>query len=172
MVEVVIPNDQPIPASRSIPAGRSVSSILGIVQVGIDHRIAIEKKDSPQFIRRSGQSSDEDDVDDAELDVEPDAPDPDSGLDPEEPDPEPSVDALSEALELAPFLSVPSAVDFLLPAAAERRSFLAQPEPLNTMAGGANALRTGPEPHSGQVLGDGSWTPWMTSNRRRQAAQS
>ena len=55
--------------------------------------------------------------------------------------------------------------------AADRRSFLAQPEPLKTIVGGANALRMGPEPHSGQASGAGSFTPWMTSKRRPHAAQ-
>jgi hypothetical protein len=56
--------------------------------------------------------------------------------------------------------------------AAARRSFLAQPEPLKWIAGGANAFRIGPAPHSGHADGPSSWTPWMTSNRRPQAAQS
>ena len=113
---------------------------------------------------------------DVESPPEPDEPDPDEPdpdePEPDEPEPDPPPDALSDEVESAPFLSAPSGVDFLLPAAAERRSFFAQPEPLNTIAGGANALRTGPDPHSGQLSGDGSWTPWMTSNRRPQAAQS
>jgi hypothetical protein len=123
------------------------------------------------FTRRSCQSPDEDDVDGVD-DVGLDEPDLVSPPEPDEPDPDPPPDALSDEVESAPFLSAPSGVDFLLPAAAERRSFFAQPEPLNTIAGGANALRTGPDPHSGQLSGDGSWTPWMTSNRRPQAAQS
>lgn len=52
------------------------------------------------------------------------------------------------------------------------RSFFAQPEPLKWTAGAAMALRTGPEPHNGQALGGSACTPWMTSNRRPQAAQS
>jgi hypothetical protein len=52
-----------------------------------------------------------------------------------------------------------------------RRSFLAQPEPLKWMAGAANALRTGPPPHSGQVVGGSAWTPCMTSKRWPHAAQ-
>jgi hypothetical protein len=56
--------------------------------------------------------------------------------------------------------------------AAARRSFFAQPEPLKWMAGGAKALRTGAPPHSGHAVGPSAWTPWMTSNRRPQAAQS
>ena len=37
-----------------------------------------------------------------------------------------------------------------------RRSFFAQPEPLKWIAGAANALRTGPLPHSGQLVGPSS----------------
>jgi hypothetical protein len=55
---------------------------------------------------------------------------------------------------------------------AARRSFFAQPDPLKWIAGAANALRTGPDPHNGQVVGGSAWTPWMTSNRRPHAAQS
>jgi hypothetical protein len=55
---------------------------------------------------------------------------------------------------------------------AARRSFFAHPDPLKWIAGGANAFRTGPEPHSGHAAGGASWTPWMTSNRRPHAAQS
>jgi hypothetical protein len=60
--------------------------------------------------------------------------------------------------------------------AAERllacRSFFAQPEPLKWTVGAAMALRTGPEPHSGQADGGSPYTPWTTSKRRPQAAQS
>ena len=52
------------------------------------------------------------------------------------------------------------------------RSFFAQPDPLKWTAGAAMALRTGPEPHNGQALGGSACTPWMTSKRRPQAAQS
>jgi hypothetical protein len=41
-------------------------------------------------------------------------------------------------------------------AAADRRSFLAQPEPLKWTDGAEMALRTGPEPHSGQLVGGSS----------------
>jgi hypothetical protein len=57
-------------------------------------------------------------------------------------------------------------------AAADRRSFLAQPEPLKWIEGAEIALRTGPEPHSGQLVGGASWTPWITSKRRPQAAHT
>jgi hypothetical protein len=67
----------------------------------------------------------------------------------------------------SPLVPVPAAVR--LPA---RRSFLAQPDPLKWTAGAANALRTGPDPHSGQDVGGSAWTPWMTSNLLPQAAQS
>lgn len=84
-------------------------------------------------------------------------------------------------LEAEPSLferSVPgvSPEEALLPVdadAADRRSFFAQPLPLNTIAGGANALRIEPsEPHSGQKFGPGSWTPWRMSVRCPQTAQT
>jgi hypothetical protein len=53
-----------------------------------------------------------------------------------------------------------------------RRSFFAQPVPLKWTAGAAKALRTGPPPHDGQLVGPSAWTPWMTSNRVPQLAQS
>jgi hypothetical protein len=56
--------------------------------------------------------------------------------------------------------------------AVERRSFLAQPDPLKWIAGAVKALRTGPPPHEGQLVGPSAWTPWMTSNRVPQLAQS
>jgi len=44
------------------------------------------------------------------------------------------------------------------------RSFFAQPEPLNTTAGAANALRSVPSaPQTGQNRGAGTSMPWMTS---------
>jgi hypothetical protein len=58
------------------------------------------------------------------------------------------------------------------PVFAARRSFLAQPEPLKWTAGAAMALRTGPFPHNGQLPGGSSWSPWITSKRRPQAAQT
>ena len=105
--------------------------------------------------------------------------DPDEPLEPESPpapdeplEPEPPVDPVSVDPEPTSPLSPPSVADFLPAVAAARRSFFAQPEPLKTIVGGAKALRTGPDPHDGQVSGEGSWTPWMTSKRRPQAAQS
>ena len=74
-------------------------------------------------------------------------------------------------------LAVPSPEPSLLDeddgdALVARRSFLAQPLPLKWMAGGANALRTGPAPHSGHEVGPSSVMPWTTSKRRPQAAQA
>jgi hypothetical protein len=57
-------------------------------------------------------------------------------------------------------------------AAAEWRSFFAQPEPLKWTDGAEIALRTGPEPQSGQLVGGSPWTPWTTSKRRPQAAHT
>jgi hypothetical protein len=51
------------------------------------------------------------------------------------------------------------------------RSFLAQPEPLKTMAGAETALRTGP-PHALHVVGPSSCTPWITSTRVPQTVQA
>ena len=116
------------------------------------------------FIRRSGQSLVDDDGDDL------------VGAGPEG-DPASPLDVLSPedpvALFSPPALSVPvSSVAFLPPAPElDRRSFFAQPEPLNTIVGGANAFLMGPDPHSGHASGAGSLTPWMTSKRRPHAAQ-
>jgi hypothetical protein len=111
------------------------------------------------FIRRSGQSLvDEDDVDLDDVD----------GDD----DPASPLELVSPAAAVVLFSPLPlSSVAFLPPAPLERRSFFAQPEPLKTMAGGAKALRIGPDPHSGHASGAGSLTPWMTSKRRPHAAQ-
>jgi hypothetical protein len=115
------------------------------------------------FIRRSGQSLVEDDEEvdlvDAELDE-----DPVSAL------VDVSDDDVSDDDAVALFSPLSSA-GFLPPPELERRSFLAHPEPLNTIVGGAKALRIGPDPHSGHDSGDGSLTPWMTSKRRPHAAQ-
>lgn len=100
--------------------------------------------------------------------VEPDDDEPED--EPAEPDDVPSPpDVVSEEDEL--LFSPLSSDDFLPLLAADRRSFFAQPEPLKTIVGGANALRIGPEPHSGHASGAGSFTPWMTSKRRPHAAQ-
>jgi hypothetical protein len=115
------------------------------------------------FIRRSGQSLvEEDDVDLDDVDADE--------------DPVSVPDVLSAAGAVVPLspLALPlslSSVDFFPPVELERRSFLAQPEPLNTIVGGAKALRMGPDPHSGHASGAGSLTPWMTSKRRPHAAQ-
>jgi hypothetical protein len=58
---------------------------------------------------------------------------------------------------LAPSLT---ASDFL--ALVERRSTFAQPVPLNTIAGGANALRID-APQTGHERVVSSWTPWRIS---------
>ncbi len=57
--------------------------------------------------------------------------------------------------------------------ALELRSFFAQPEPLNTIAGGANPLRIVPSaPHSGQKRGPSSLIPWRMSVLCRQTVQA
>jgi hypothetical protein len=68
--------------------------------------------------------------------------------------------------------SAPSADDPPVDGAGGRRSFLAQPDPLKWTAGAPIALRTGPEPQSGQEAGGSPYTPWIASNRRPQAEQS
>jgi hypothetical protein len=68
--------------------------------------------------------------------------------------------------------SDPSFAEASFDLAALRRSFFAQPDPLKWMAGAANALRTGPEPHSGQLVGGSASTPWIASKRRPHAEQS
>ena len=62
--------------------------------------------------------------------------------------------------------------DSLLDEAAERRSFFAHPEPLKWTAGEEIAFLTGPPPQRAHASGASAWTPWMTSKRRPQAAQS
>jgi hypothetical protein len=49
--------------------------------------------------------------------------------------------------------------------AAALRSFFAQPDPLNTIVGGAKPFRTSFEWQTGQWVGPLSWSPWITSNR-------
>jgi len=94
--------------------------------------------------------------------------------DPSRPEPSPPDASPPERWPSVPWPSDPSS---LVPEPAPertpaRRSFLAQPDPLKWTAGAWIALRTGPEPHTGQDAGGSAWTPWMTSNRRPQAAQS
>jgi hypothetical protein len=65
----------------------------------------------------------------------------------------------------------PDAEDFLAVRAAWR-SFLAQPEPLKTIVGGANVLRIVPSaPQAGQNRGPSSLMPRMMSVRWPQALQ-
>src|SRR5436305_1719462 len=68
-------------------------------------------------------------------------------------------------------VSVPAS-DFCLLALALRRSFLAQPDPLNTTVGAANAFRIGPAPHAGQLVGPWASIGWMTSRRCAHASQT
>lgn len=124
------------------------------------------------FIRRSGQSLDEEDVvDDVDVDVDEDEPEDEDDASPLDAFSEAEVGELFSRLSSEVFFSPLSSAVFFAPPEAGRRSFLAQPEPLKTIVGGANALRIGPEPHSGHASGAGSFTPWMTSKRRPQAAQ-
>ena len=61
---------------------------------------------------------------------------------------------LSAGLDLSPSPDLSASPD-LAEAGLVLRSFLAQPEPLNTMAGADMALRTG-SPHTGQAAGPAS----------------
>jgi hypothetical protein len=76
--------------------------------------------------------------------------------------------------EAAPSESSEPPLPVLLdPAAAERRSFLAQPVPLKWIVGAAIALRMVPSaPHDGQNVGPESLTPWRMSVRWLHALQT
>ena len=52
----------------------------------------------------------------------------------------------------------PEALDVAVDGVA-RRSFLAQPDPLKWTAGAEIALRIGPLPQIGQLVGPSAWTP-------------
>jgi len=95
------------------------------------------------FIRRSGQSLDEEDVVD-DVDVEVDEDEPEDDASPLDVLSEGDVDELFSPLSSDVFFSPLSSDVFFAPPEADRRSFLAQPEPLKTIVGGANALRIGP----------------------------
>jgi hypothetical protein len=100
-------------------------------------------------------------------------PDDEDGLD-DEPDPEPSPD--DEDVEPDP--SEPDPSDpFELPddfvPLDPPRSFLAHPDPLKWIVGGANSFRIVPSlPHDGQNCGPGSLRPWRMSVRWSQAVQA
>jgi hypothetical protein len=101
---------------------------------------------------------------------------------PVEPDPVELLDAVPVAAELPevappsePLAVLASSVGRALGARPpeepldDRRSTLAQPEPLKTMAGLENSLRIVPSaPHSGQNRGPPSLIPWITSVVRPQ----
>jgi len=86
----------------------------------------------------------------------------------ESPDDDPP-DFESAELE-SPDVPWPAAA-FRVEAPADRRSFLAQPLPLNRIVGGANARMTGPS-HSGHWRGPASLRPRSTSNRWPQEVQT
>src|SRR4029079_4090095 len=121
------------------------------------------------FIRRSGQSLDEEDVVDVDVEVDEDEPEDDAS--PLDVLSEGDVGELFSPLSSEVFFSPLSSEVFFAPPEADRRSFLAQPEPLKTLVGCANDLRIGTEARGGHASGAGSCTPWMTSKRRPQAAQ-
>ncbi len=51
-----------------------------------------------------------------------------------------------------------------------RASFFAQPDPLNTIAGGERSFRIGP-PQNSHAFGPWAWTPCITSTVRWQLVQ-
>ena len=106
--------------------------------------------------------------DDLEAPDEPESPD-----EPEEPESVPE----SDEAALSPDDEPPSADDFALADDLEPlelpRSFLAQPDPLKWIVGGANSLRIVPaSPHEGQKSGPGSFSPWRMSVRWSHAVQA
>jgi hypothetical protein len=109
-----------------------------------------------------------DDVDEVDEDVE-DEDEDDGDEDPEsEPPSDVDVDPPAPSLAPSPDDAFDARVAFALP-----RSFLAQPEPLKWIVGGANSLRIVPSrPHDGQKLGPGSLIPWRMSARWSQAVQT
>jgi hypothetical protein len=126
----------------------------GIVQSPVEFVVEVDDGADPGLEDEPPEDDPSDDPSDDPLDVPLDEPLSDTGF----PSPEPSPPELEEAPDPAPLF-------------AGRRSFFAQPEPLKWTAGAANALRTGPLPQSGQLIGGSSCRPWITSNRRPQAAQ-
>jgi hypothetical protein len=94
--------------------------------------------------------------------VDPESDEPALSLEPELPSLEPEPPS-PDAFELADDLEL-----LELP-----RSFLAQPDPLKWIVGGANSLRIVPSsPHEGQNSGPGSFRPWRMSVRWSQAVQA
>jgi hypothetical protein len=113
---------------------------------------------------------------------EPDEPDDPESLDeldrPESELPDSDEAAFSLDAELpSPDAELPSpdalAADDDFDLAALPRSFLAQPDPLKWIVGGANSLRIVPSsPQDGQNSGPGSFRPWRMSVRWSQAVQA
>jgi hypothetical protein len=115
---------------------------------------------------------------DDDVDEEPEPPSVDfESRDPESPDVESedvesedfeSPDLESEDLDSPDFESDPPSLSSRLrpPDGVARRSFFAQPEPLNTTAGATMPFRSVPSaPHSGQNVGADSLIPWRISVR-------
>jgi hypothetical protein len=136
--------------------------VIQSVAAGIDQSPPLPALPPPDF---EGVGVDPDEL--VELDAAVEAEGEPSEVD--APSPEPSLDPDPAVLE--PTSAVSSPV-FVPERFAAWRSFLAQPDPLKWIAGAAMAFRTGPLPHSGQDVGGSAWTPWITSKRRPQAAQS
>jgi hypothetical protein len=130
----------------------------GIVQSPVEFVVEVDDGADPGLEDEPPEDDPSDDPSDDPLDVPLDIPLDEPLLDTGFPSPEPSLPELEVAPDPAPLF-------------AGRRSFFAQPEPLKWTAGAANALRTGPLPQSGQLVGGSSCRPWITSNRRPQAAQ-
>jgi hypothetical protein len=115
-------------------------------------------------VGRSGcHQSPEDDAgaDDDELVDDSDEPD-----EPDEPDPDDEDEEDDDSLDELEVAASSFFVDGERLDAELARSFLAQPEPLKWIVGGANAFVIVPSaPQFGQNLGPPSWIPWTTSVR-------
>jgi hypothetical protein len=88
-------------------------------------------------------------------------------------DSEPPLDADPES-DVADFDSVELlSVELLAELEVALRSFLAQPEPLNTTDGALKPFVIRPSaPHDGQKRGPSAWIPWMTSRTCPHAPQT
>ena len=115
---------------------------------------------SPDDVDEVDEDDEDEDEDDGDEDPESEPP---SDVDVDPPAP-----SLAPSLAPSPDDAFDARVAFALP-----RSFLAQPEPLKWIVGGANSLRIVPSrPHDGQKLGPGSLIPWRMSARWSQAVQT
>jgi hypothetical protein len=118
----------------------------------------LEPEDPEESEREEPDDSEPDEEDelDDEPDPEPSPDDEDDEPDPSEPDPSDPFELPDDFVPLDP-----------------PRSFLAHPDPLKWIVGGANSFRIVPSlPHDGQNCGPGSLRPWRMSVRWSQAVQA